>query len=108
MTDIFRDFKDMPFRVEKRYSKQDLPFLPSCFKPTLLGEPKIGILGQYRCGLLHAYEFPHYWLIHKDEYNPETHPVEHLAKDAPHWGLIAAIGAAVVIKKVADWLTSDN
>ena len=94
MIDLDAFFKDYPFGKDVRFEKRDLPRLPSEFKPTIFGEPRVGMLGQYRRGLLHAYEFQNHWEIHKDEYNPETHPVEHLVHDAPHW--LAAAGAIVV------------
>ena len=104
MTNLVESFRYAPYRVEKKFTKRELPYLPSGFKPTILGEPKIGMLGQHRWGLLHAYEFPDYWLIHKDEFNPETHPIEHLVKDAPFWGLIAGLAVAGITKAALDWI----
>ena len=93
MTDLQRYFDRVPFNTDVKFTKQQLSHLPSCFKKTLLGEPRLGMIGQYRCGNLHAYEFGSHWLIHKDRRNPETHPVEHLIEDAPHW---LAIGMTIV------------
>ncbi len=94
-------FANVPYNKDFTFSKSKLPTLPPCFKPTLLGEFRFGMLGQYRCRNLHAYDFGNYWVIHKDRRNPETHPIEHLIEDAPHWlaiGIGLFIGACVAIR----------
>ncbi|RDE17593.1 MAG: hypothetical protein C4K49_02015 [Candidatus Thorarchaeota archaeon] len=53
------------------------------------------MLGQYRCGSLHAYDFKDYWLIHKDRWNPETHLWEHMVEDAPQWLAAAAVAGVL-------------
>jgi hypothetical protein len=88
-----REFQNVPFNRNMRISKRQLPSLPFGFKPSF-GEPKLGCVGQYRRGLLHAYDMQHYWLIHKDHFNPETHPIEHLVVDAPHWLALGALAIA--------------
>jgi hypothetical protein len=94
LVDLEAIYKDIPYNEDKKFSKDDLPELPSCFKPTLWGQPKWGMVAQYRCKNLHAYDFGEYWLIHKDKRNPLTHPVEHLVEDAPHV-LGAMVGAGL-------------
>ena len=84
MIDLQRYFERIPFNMDVKFTKHQLPYLPLCFKRMFLGKPKLGMFGQYRCGNLHAYEFESYWLIHKDRRNPETHPVEHFILDVPH------------------------
>lgn len=109
MVDLHAIFKDIPYNEDKKFPKKDLPELPPCFKPTVWGQPKWGMIGQYRCENLHAYDFGDHWLIHKDKRNPLTHPVEHLVEDAPHVlgamvgaGLIAAGAAVALYKKSKD------
>ena len=89
-------FENVDYNQDLRFEKRDFTSLPSCFKPTILGEPRWGMLAQYRCGLYHAYEFDTYWEIHKDKRNPETHPIEHLVEDAPHWLVLGGIAAGVI------------
>ena len=94
-------FEKIQFNKDITFDKGELPILPLGFKPTVLGEPLWGMLGQYRYGLLHAYDFGSYWLIHKDRYNPETHPLQHLLVDAPKWlafaGFIGGIAAGSIL-----------
>jgi hypothetical protein len=98
MIDLHEIFSDIPHSVKMKFSKKEIPELPSCFKPTILGEPKWGMIAQYRCACmnLHAYDFGDHWEIHKDKQNPLTHPIEHLVEDAPRvLGAIVGIGAIV-------------
>lgn len=109
MVDLQRYFENIPFHKDIRFSKREFPSLPMCFKPTIWGEPRLGMVGQYRCGLLHAYDFGDYWLIHKDRKNPETHPWEHLVEDAPHLLLAgAAIAGAVIIDSVVTHVLGED
>lgn len=86
-------FANIPYNTNVRVSKSQMLSLPAGFVPTILGEPKFGCLGQYRRGQLHAYDMNSYWLIHKDHFNPETHPIEHVVVDAPEW---LVLGLAVL------------
>ena len=98
MIDLQSFFDNVPYNVDRIFSKSALPHLPPCFKPTLLGEYRFGMLGQYRCKNLHAYDFGSYWKIHKDRRNPETHPMEHLVEDAPQLlaaGVVIAAGLGI-------------
>jgi len=94
MINLERYFEKIPFHTELKFNKRFLPNLPSGFKSTIAGDPRIGMKGQYRYGTLHAYDFGDCWLIHKDRWNPETHLWEHMVEDAPHW--LAVVAAAVV------------
>ena len=97
MINLERYFEKIPFHTELKFSKSFLPNLPSGFKPSIEGDPRIGTRGQYRCGTLHAYDSRDCWLIHKDRWNPETHPWKHLVEDAPHWLAAAAAVAAPIV-----------
>ncbi|MFW9888998.1 MAG: hypothetical protein ACFFER_12495 [Candidatus Thorarchaeota archaeon] len=96
-------FRDVPFNKTIRFNKIEYPALPSGFKPGV-GELKWGSIGQYRRGLLHAYDMKSHWLIHKDHFNPETHPVEHLLVDSPHTLLLGAL----VIGGIMAMLSGDD
>ena len=100
-------FERIPFNKDIRFDKREIPSLPAGFKPTILGEPRWGMVGQYRCGLLHAYDFGSHWVIHKDKRNPETHPIEHLVEDASQWFLFGALAAGVIAGAVIDHITHD-
>ena len=96
MIDLWEIFRDTPFNKDLKFTKEQLPVLPDCFTQTIWGQPRLGMLGQYRCSNmnLHAYDFGKYWEIHKDKRDPMTHPVEHLVEDAPHvLGVMIGIGA---------------
>jgi hypothetical protein len=86
--DIF--FTKTPFNKNIRFSKSEIRELPPGFTPSI-GEPKLGCIGQYRRGLLHALDMQDHWLIHKDHFNPETHPFEHLVVDSPLWLVLGAL-----------------
>jgi hypothetical protein len=96
-------FRNVPFNKNLRFTKIQHPTLPYGFKLSI-GDPKWGCVGQYRRGLLHAYDMKTHWLIHKDHFNPETHPIEHLVADAPHW---LALGA-IAIAGIAGAILSDD
>jgi hypothetical protein len=100
MEDLDTIFKDVPYHTDIKFEKSNMPVLPSCFKPTVLGSYRIGMEAQYRCGLLHAYEFPTYWLIHKDEVNPEEDAVGHLVKDAPRKFIFVLFVGALAFSRV--------
>ena len=68
------------FHQNVRFSKHDMPALPEGFIPHV-GDFKEGCVGQYRRGQFHAYDMKDYWLIHKDRFNPDTHPIEHIMFD---------------------------
>ncbi|MFW9979361.1 MAG: hypothetical protein ACFFEJ_14850 [Candidatus Thorarchaeota archaeon] len=94
--DIHEFFKDVPYNKDIKFTKKQLPKLPDCFEPSIWGQPKLGMRGQYRCACmaLHAYDLGEHWIIHKDKRNPHTHPVEHLVEDAPHvLGAMIGVGA---------------
>ena len=96
MQDIHEFFERVPFNKDIKFTKEQLPELPDCFEPSIWGQPKLGMRGQYRCAhmALHAYDMGNHWIIHKDKRNPHTHPVEHLVEDAPHvLGAMIGIGA---------------
>lgn len=82
-------FENLPYNKDEKFSKMRMRELPMGFKPGI-GELKFGCVGQYRRGLLHALDMQDHWLIHKDHFNPETHPIQHLVADAPH---LLALGA---------------
>jgi len=75
-----RAFENIPYHKNVRYSKQEYPTLPEGFRPHI-GDYKEGCVGQYRRRLLHAYDMKDHWLIHKDKYDPDTNPIEHLIHD---------------------------
>lgn len=96
MLDIHEFFEHVPFNKDFKFTKEQLPELPDCFKPSIWGQPRLGMRGQYRCACmaLHAYDFGDHWVIHKDRRNPHTHPAEHLVEDAPHvLGAMIGVGA---------------
>ena len=62
------------------------------------------MLGQYRYGPFHAYDFGNYWLIHKDRWNPETHLWEHMVEDAPQWLAVAAVAGVLAGSAVSGFL----
>ena len=96
LQDIHQFFKNVPFNKDIKFTKEQLPKLPGCFEPSIWGQPRLGMKGQYRCSCmaLHAYDFGDHWVIHKDKRNPHTHPVEHLVEDAPHvLGAMIGVGA---------------
>jgi hypothetical protein len=82
--DLDRIFKKLPPGKEIRFDKKKHPRILEGFEPTLLGEPKAGLPAQLRKGNFHAHDYGEYCDVHRDRWNPETHPVEHLIDDAPH------------------------
>lgn len=71
-----------------RIPKSILPELPSRFERTLKADPPDGAKESYRDNTrarfsTHVNEFPDYWQIHIDYFNPEYRPFEHVVLDAP-------------------------
>ena len=89
-------FKNIPYNTDVKFSKNGRNELPAGFIPSI-GEPKFGCVGHYRRGLIHVLDMQEHWLIHKDHFNPETHLIQHLVSNAPHWLVLGAIIAGGLV-----------
>ena len=82
-----------------KLSKEEVLPLPPWFHETKLGLSK-GAIRQYRdespSNSLHLHEFPDYFLVHVDTFNPEIHPVAHGLVDTPGMALFI-LGASLAI-----------
>jgi len=68
-------------REEYKVNKEVIPTLPPWFHPTLLGYSSNSIR-QYRTNEGgHVREYRDAFVYHKDRFNPETHPIEHIVHD---------------------------
>ena len=52
------------------------------------------MLEQYRYLIYTTYDFGYAIRIHKDNWNPETHLLQHLREDSPYWWFVAQFVAA--------------
>lgn len=57
--------------------------LDSGWKRSTLNVPSPGTIASYRKGRYHVHETRTEWRVHLDRHDPETHPLLHLADDAP-------------------------
>ena len=73
--------------------KTVLPRLPEGYKETLLGDRR-GAIRQFRHPSgLHVREYSDRFVIHRDSFDPRSHPVRHLIHDSPE--TILALGACL-------------
>ncbi len=84
--------RDKPYRYNVIIPKKEMPSLPKEFEVSLWGDP-VDAMEQYRYGKYHAREYDKRWLIHWDQFDPETNPVEFLMNDAPEMLAALAVGA---------------
>ncbi|MEM0271422.1 MAG: hypothetical protein QW514_02620 [Thermoprotei archaeon] len=81
-------------------SKKELSVLPPCCKETWLGDPK-GALKQYRCAHgFHVREYPTWFEVHRDKFDPRQNPVKHLVYDTDAPALVAGLVALAIVKAV--------
>ncbi|MDD1719630.1 MAG: hypothetical protein LUQ25_06195 [Methanoregulaceae archaeon] len=59
------------------------------WKRSSINVPSPGTVASYRRGQYHAHETADEWRVHLDRYDPEVHPLMHLADDAPLLLMIA-------------------
>jgi hypothetical protein len=82
-----------------KVQKEEGMVLPSYFHETHLGIDK-GAIRQYRderpTQTLHIHEFPEYFLVHVDTFNPEYHPVAHGIVDTPGITVAIILGAVAI------------
>lgn len=82
--------RDQCYRKQKdRFNKKDL-------HPSWVGDPK-GALRQFRddqeINSIHVREYPDRICVHRDRYNPERRPIEHLRYDiSPQKRIGAVVG----------------
>jgi hypothetical protein len=93
VVDLDRLFSTVPRGKKIVFTIVEYPNILNGFKPTIWGEPRWGLPVQLRKGKLHAYDYGNFCEIHRDKWNPETHPLEHLRDDAPHWLAAMAVGS---------------
>lgn len=67
--------------------KYEVPSLPDRFERTWLADVPEGAVASYRdmdaaVSSTHVHEFPGYWELHVDQFNPHYRPVEHALADS--------------------------
>ncbi len=76
--------------------KKESDCLPEEFHESFMGLSK-GAIRQFRddraIDSLHIHEFPDYFLVHVDAFNPEHHPVAHGFVDTPGMAVGLVLGA---------------
>lgn len=84
--------------------KQNISPFPPDFHISNMGLSK-GAIRQYRdrraTQSLHIHEFPDYYLVHVDAFNPEDHPIAHGMMDTP------GIFATVVLSAIGIYFASE-
>jgi hypothetical protein len=84
---LYEQFLDSAYGVERvQIPKWRVPTLPARFERTWLGTVPEGAIDSYRdmgarTESAHINEFPAYWELHVDSFNPHYYPVSHVLAD---------------------------
>ena len=94
-----------PPHYDLRFSKFTLPHPSQSGFVERIGEPK-GQLADYGVTVenghgIHVLEFQDHYLVHWDEVDPTTNPIDHIIKDAPQYVPLMIIGFGVGLVALA-------